>query len=171
LPGAKLQAFLELVDDLIRNKHKALVFSQFVGQLERVREALVAREIDHQYLDGGTPASEREKRVAAFQAGHGDLFLISLRAGGTGLNLTAADYVIHLDPWWNPAVEDQASDRAHRIGQQRPVTVYRLIVRDSIEEKILELHRSKRDLASDLLEGTEVSAKLSEDDLLNLIRS
>ena len=170
LPGAKLQAFLELVEDLVRNKHKALVFSQFVGQLERVREALVARGITHQYLDGGTPASEREKRVAAFQAGQGDLFLISLKAGGTGLNLTAADYVIHLDPWWNPAVEDQASDRAHRIGQQRPVTVYRLIVRDSIEEKILELHRSKRDLASDLLEGTQVSAKLSEEDLLNLMR-
>ena len=171
LPGAKLQAFLDLVDDLIRNKHKALVFSQFVGQLERVREALLARGVSHQYLDGGTPASEREKRVAAFQAGEGDLFLISLRAGGTGLNLTAADYVIHLDPWWNPAVEDQASDRAHRIGQQRPVTVYRLIVRDSIEEKILELHRSKRDLASDLLEGTEVSARLSDEDLLNLMRA
>ena len=170
LSGAKLQAFLELVDDLIRNKHKALVFSQFVGQLERVREALSAKGVAYQYLDGGTPAPEREKRVAAFQAGQGDLFLISLRAGGTGLNLTAADYVIHLDPWWNPAVEDQASDRAHRIGQQRPVTVYRLIVRDSIEEKILELHKSKRDLASDLLEGTEVSGKLSEEDLLNLIR-
>ena len=170
LSGAKLQAFLDLVDDLVRNKHKALVFSQFVGQLERVREALLSRGVSHQYLDGGTPASEREKRVAAFQAGEGDLFLISLRAGGTGLNLTAADYVIHLDPWWNPAVEDQASDRAHRIGQQRPVTVYRLIVRDSIEEKILDLHRSKRDLASDLLEGTEVSAKLSEEDLLNLMR-
>ena len=171
LPGAKLQAFLELVEELIRNRHKALVFSQFVGQLERVREALVARGISHQYLDGGTPAPEREKRVSAFQAGEGNLFLISLKAGGTGLNLTAADYVIHLDPWWNPAVEDQASDRAHRIGQQRPVTVYRLIVRDSIEEKILALHRSKRDLASDLLEGTEVSARLSEDDLLNLIRA
>ena len=170
LSGAKLEAFLDLVDDLIRNKHKALVFSQFVGQLERVREALLSRGVSHQYLDGGTPASEREKRVAAFQAGEGDLFLISLRAGGTGLNLTAADYVIHLDPWWNPAVEDQASDRAHRIGQQRPVTVYRLIVRDLIEEKILDLHRSKRDLASDLLEGTEVSAKLSEEDLLNLMR-
>ena len=170
LSGAKLEAFLDLVDDLIRNKHKALVFSQFVGQLERVREALLSRGVSHQYLDGGTPASEREKRVAAFQAGEGDLFLISLRAGGTGLNLTAADYVIHLDPWWNPAVEDQASDRAHRIGQQRPVTVYRLIVRDSIEEKILDLHRSKRDLASDLLEGTEVSAKLSEEDLMKLMR-
>jgi SNF2 family DNA or RNA helicase len=170
IAGAKLQAFLDLVDDLIRNRHKALVFSQFVGQLERVREALVARGIAHQYLDGGTPAAEREKRVMAFQAGDGDLFLISLKAGGAGLNLTAADYVIHLDPWWNPAVEDQASDRAHRIGQQRPVTVYRLIVRESIEEKILDLHRSKRDLASDLLDGTEVSARLSEDDLLNLIR-
>jgi superfamily II DNA or RNA helicase len=171
LSGAKLQAFLELVDELIRNKHKALVFSQFVGQLERVREALSAKGVAFQYLDGGTPAAEREKRVAAFQAGQGDLFLISLKAGGTGLNLTAADYVIHLDPWWNPAVEDQASDRAHRIGQLRPVTVYRLIVRDSIEEKILELHRSKRDLASDLLEGAEVSGKLSEEDLLNLIRA
>jgi SNF2 family DNA or RNA helicase len=171
LPGAKLDAFLELVDDLIRNRHKALVFSQFVGQLERVRDALVARGIAHQYLDGSTPARDREKRVAAFQAGEGDLFLISLRAGGTGLNLTAADYVIHLDPWWNPAVEDQASDRAHRIGQQRPVTVYRLIVRDSIEERILDLHRAKRDLASDLLEGSEISARLTDDDLLDLIRT
>ena len=131
----------------------------------------VARGIDHQYLDRGAPVSDREKRVAALQARKGELFLISLRAGGTGLNLTAADCVIHLDPWWNPAVEDQASDRAHRIGQLRPVTVYRPIVRNSIEEKILELHRSKRDLASDLLEGTEVSARLSDDDLLNLIRS
>jgi superfamily II DNA or RNA helicase len=171
LPGAKLQAFLDLVDDLIRNRHRALVFSQFVGQLDRVREALATRGIAYQYLDGGTPSEEREKRVTAFQAGIGHLFLISLRAGGTGLNLTAADYVIHLDPWWNPAVEDQASDRAHRIGQQRPVTVYRLIVRDSIEEKILDLHRSKRNLAGDLLEGTEISARLSEEDLLNLIRA
>ena len=170
LPGAKLEAFLDLVEELIRNRHKALVFSQFVGQLERVRAALIARGISHQYLDGSTPARDRERRVAAFQAGEGDLFLISLKAGGTGLNLTAADYVIHLDPWWNPAVEDQASDRAHRIGQQRPVTVYRLIVRDSIEEKILDLHRAKRDLASDLLDGSEISARLTDDDLLDLIR-
>ncbi len=170
LPGAKLEAFLDLVEELIRNRHKALVFSQFVGQLERVRDALITRGIAHQYLDGGTPAKDRERRVAAFQAGDGDLFLISLKAGGTGLNLTAADYVIHLDPWWNPAVEDQASDRAHRIGQQRPVTVYRLIVRDSIEEKILDLHRAKRDLASDLLDGSEISARLTDDDLLDLIR-
>ncbi len=171
LAGAKREVFLDLVDELIRNRHKALVFSQFVGHLERVRQALDARGVAYQYLDGGTPARQREQRVAAFQAGEGDLFLISLKAGGTGLNLTAADYVIHLDPWWNPAVEDQASDRAHRIGQQRPVTVYRLIVRESIEEQILHLHRTKRDLAAGLLEGTDVSGRLSEDELIDLIRA
>jgi superfamily II DNA or RNA helicase len=171
LPGAKLETVLDLVDELIRNHHKALVFSQFVGHLERVGAALDQRGIRYQYLDGSTPAKDRERRVAAFQAGEGALFLISLKAGGTGLNLTAADYVIHLDPWWNPAVEDQASDRAHRIGQQRPVTVYRLIVQDSVEEKILALHRRKRDLAADLLEGSEMSGRLSDDELLDLIRS
>jgi SNF2 family DNA or RNA helicase len=99
-----------------------------------------------------------------------ELFLISLRAGGTGLNLTAADYLVHLDPWWNPAVEDQASDRAHRIGQERPVRIYRLIMQDSIEERILRLHRDKRDLASELLDGSEVAGRLSEEELLDLIR-
>ncbi|GAC1340007.1 MAG: hypothetical protein NVSMB20_16220 [Bradyrhizobium sp.] len=109
--------------------------------------------------------------MAAFQSSSAALFLISLRAGGTGLNLTAADYVVHLDPWWNPAVEDQASDRAHRIGQERPVTIYRLIMQDSIEERILRLHREKRDLASELLEGTETAGRLSEEALLDLIRA
>src|SRR5271165_472890 len=170
LSGAKLEAFLELVDELVRNKHKALVFSQFVGQLERVRGALVSRGVPHQYLDGGTPASEREKRVAAFQAGQGDLFLISLRAGGTGLNLTDAAYVIHLDPWWNPAVEDQASDRAHRIGQTKPVTIYRLVSSGTIEEAILSLHDKKRELAAELLEGADTAGRLTEEDLLNLMR-
>jgi SNF2 family DNA or RNA helicase len=154
----------------VKNRHRALVFSQFVGHLDLVRKALDAKGIRYEYLDGSTPSAERERRVASFQAGGADLFLISLRAGGTGLNLTAADYVVHLDPWWNPAVEDQASDRAHRIGQERPVTIYRLIMQDSIEERILALHRDKRDLASDILEGGEVSAGLSEDDLLGLIR-
>ncbi len=170
VPSAKLAALLELVDELIRNRHQALVFSQFVGHLALVRAALDARSIRYEYLDGSTPAPERERSVAAFQSGSADLFLISLRAGGTGLNLTAADYVVHLDPWWNPAVEDQASDRAHRIGQVRPVTIYRLIMRDSIEESIVGLHRDKRDLAAGLLEGTETSARLSEDALLELIR-
>jgi superfamily II DNA or RNA helicase len=170
LESAKLAAFLELTDELLRNRHKALVFSQFLGHLEKVREALDARGVRYQYIDGSVAAQLRAERVAAFQAGEGDLFLISLKAGGTGLNLTAADYVIHLDPWWNPAVEDQASGRAHRIGQNRPVTVYRLVVEDSIEERILELHKHKRDLATDLLDGGEVSARLSEDELLALIR-
>ena len=171
VPSGKLDAFLDLVDDLVRNRHRALVFSQFVGHLGLMRAALDARGVRYEYLDGGTPSAERERRVAAFQAGGAELFLISLRAGGTGLNLTAADYVVHLDPWWNPAVEDQASDRAHRIGQERPVTIYRLIMQDSIEERIVRLHRDKRDLASDLLEGAETSARLSEEELLDLIRA
>ena len=169
--SGKLDAFLELVDELVRNRHKALVFSQFVGHLALVRTALDARGVRYEYLDGGTSSAERERRIAAFQAGSAELFLISLRAGGTGLNLTAADYVVHLDPWWNPAVEDQASDRAHRIGQERPVTIYRLIMQDSIEERILRLHRVKRDLASELLDGAESAGRLSEDELLNLIRA
>jgi superfamily II DNA or RNA helicase len=171
VPSGKLDAFLDLAQELIRNRHRALVFSQFVGHLGLVREALDARGTRYEYLDGSTPSAERERRVAAFQSGVAELFLISLRAGGTGLNLTAADYVVHLDPWWNPAVEDQASDRAHRIGQERPVTIYRLIMQDSIEERILHLHRDKRDLASDLLEGTEATARLNEEELLDLIRA
>jgi superfamily II DNA or RNA helicase len=171
VPSGKLDAFLDLVQELIRNRHRALVFSQFVGHLSLVRQALDARGIRYEYLDGSTPSAERERRVAAFQSGVADLFLISLRAGGTGLNLTAADYVVHLDPWWNPAVEDQASDRAYRIGQERPVTIYRLIMQDSIEERIVHLHHDKRDLASDLLEGTETTARLNEEELLDLIRA
>ncbi len=170
VPGSKLDALMELIDELIRNRHRALVFSQFTGHLKLVRAALDSRGITYEYLDGATPAAGRERRVAAFQSGNAPLFLISLRAGGTGLNLTAADYVMHLDPWWNPAVEDQASDRAHRIGQKRPVTIYRLIMQDSIEERILSLHRDKRDLAADLLEGGETTARLSEEELLDLIR-
>jgi superfamily II DNA or RNA helicase len=170
VPSGKLATFLDLTEELIRNRHKALVFSQFVGHLELVRAALDARGVRYEYLDGSTPPAEREKRVAAFQAGGADLFLISLKAGGTGLNLTAADYVVHLDPWWNPAVEDQASDRAHRIGQERPVTIYRLVMQDSIEERILALHRDKRDLASELLDGSETAGRLSEEALLDLIR-
>ena len=99
------------------------------------------------------------------------MFLISLKAGGTGLNLTAADYVIHLDPWWNPAVEDQASARAHRMGQKRPVTIYRLIAKGTIEEQIVSLHRHKRELADSLLDGGEMSAKVGADELLELMRS
>ncbi len=170
LPSAKLQLFGEVVEELLENRHKVLVFSQFVDHLQIIREYLEKQQIHYQYLDGSTPAPERKKRVDAFQSGEGDVFLISLKAGGTGLNLTAADYVIHMDPWWNPAVEDQASDRAHRIGQQRPVTIYRLVVKDTIEDKIVSLHHHKRDLADSLLEGAEMSGKISTEELLQLIQ-
>ncbi len=169
LPSSKLQLFGEVLGELLDNKHKALVFSQFVDHLQIIRDYLEEQKIEYQYLDGSTPAAERKKRVNAFQAGQGDVFLISLKAGGTGLNLTAADYVLHMDPWWNPAVEDQASDRAHRIGQHRPVTIYRLVAKNTIEEKIVQLHQHKRDLADSLLEGAEMSGKMSTDELLQLI--
>jgi superfamily II DNA or RNA helicase len=169
IPSSKLAVFGDVLEELLDNKHKALVFSQFVDHLQLIRNQLERKGIRYQYLDGKTPAKERKKRIDAFQAGDGDLFLISLKAGGVGLNLTAADYVIHMDPWWNPATEDQASDRAHRIGQQRPVTIYRLVCKQTIEEKILDLHQHKRDLADSLLEGTDMAGKMSADDLLRLI--
>ncbi len=170
LPSAKLNLFGEVLTELLENRHKALVFSQFVDHLHILQAYLDEQKIAYQYLDGSTPAAERKRRVDAFQSGEGNVFLISLKAGGTGLNLTAADFVIHMDPWWNPAVEDQASDRAHRIGQQRPVTIYRLVAENTIEEKIVALHTHKRDLADSLLEGTEVSGKISTDELLRLIQ-
>jgi SNF2 family DNA or RNA helicase len=145
------------------------VFSQYVRFLDKIQEVLKEDNVHYQYIDGSTPQAHRKKHVEAFQSGEGDVFLLSLKAGGSGLNLTAADYVIHLDPWWNPAVEDQASDRAHRIGQERPVTIYRLIMKHTIEEKIISLHKDKRNLANDLLGGQDMSGKMSESDLINLI--
>jgi SNF2 family DNA or RNA helicase len=170
LAGSKLAAFAEIVAELLENRHKALVFSQFVDHLSIVRKWLEEQGIHYQYLDGATSPKDRKTRMDAFQAGVGEIFLISLKAGGTGLNLTAADYVIHLDPWWNPAVEDQASDRAHRMGQQRPVTIYRLVTENTIEEQIVALHAKKRALADSLLDGGELSAKLDADALLSLLR-
>ena len=157
------------MQNLIANQHKVLIFSQYVRYLAKIKEILTTEQITYQYLDGSTPSKERPKIVEAFQAGQTEVFLISLKAGGTGLNLTAADYVIILNPWWNPAIEDQASDRAHRIGQQRTVTVYRLVMKNSIEEKIIKLHQNKRNLANDLLSGSDVSGKLTEEELLGLI--
>jgi superfamily II DNA or RNA helicase len=168
--GAKVQAFAELAAELAANGHKALVFSQFVDFLALLRAPLDAAGIRYQYLDGATPAAERTRRVASFQAGEGELFLISLKAGGYGLNLTAADFVVITDPWWNPAAEDQAMGRAHRIGQQRPVTVYRLVTKGTIEERIVELHHDKRALADSILAEGEAAALPSADDLIALIR-
>ena len=169
--SSKTEQFLETVESLIASGHKVLAFSQFTTYLAMIRQALDEKGIRWQYLDGSTPEKDRKASVAAFQRGEGDVFLLSLKAGGMGINLTAADYVIHLDPWWNPAVEDQASDRAHRIGQKRPVTIYRMIQRGSVEEKILQLHGTKRELAAEFLEGTESAVThLTEEDLLNLMR-
>ena len=171
LPCSKLRLFDETVQELLENGHRALVFSQFVSHLAILREHLEERNIPYQYLDGSTPGPKRQKAIEDFQSGNGEIFLISLKAGGAGINLTAADYVIHMDPWWNPAVEDQATDRAHRLGQQRPVTVYRLITAGTIEEKIVRLHEHKRDLADSLLDGTDVSARLKTSDLIELLKT
>ncbi len=170
ISSSKLKVFANTLNELLENNHKALIFSQFVDHLHIIRDFLDKQNISYQYLDGSTPIKKRQERIKNFQNGEGDVFLISLKAGGAGLNLTAADYVIHMDPWWNPAVEDQASDRAHRIGQKRPVTVYRLVVKNSIEEQIVDLHKQKRDLASSLLEGTDISGKISASELLALLR-
>jgi len=168
--GAKLDVLFERLAELRAEGHRALVFTQFLGSLAAVRERLLVEGIEFHELDGSTPAAVRARRIDAFQAGEGDVFLLSLRAGGVGVNLTGADYVFHLDPWWNPAVEDQATDRAHRIGQARPVTVYRLVTEGTIEEKILALHDSKRQLADDLLAGLERSDALDFDQLLTLLQ-
>jgi non-specific serine/threonine protein kinase len=146
----KFEILLETLETLQAENHKALVFSQFVEVLKLIRGELDARKIKYVYLDGKT--QNRQVRVDQFQNDPDyPFFLISLKAGGVGLNLTAADYVIHLDPWWNPAVEMQASDRTHRIGQKKPVFIYKLITRGSVEEKILELQTRKKVLVKQLI--------------------
>jgi superfamily II DNA or RNA helicase len=169
LVGSKMAEFERIVRELVDGGHKALVFSQFTDYLDLLGERLVQMGVAHQRLDGSTPQAERSKRVAAFQRGEGEVFLISLKAGGFGLNLTAADYVLIVDPWWNPAAEDQASGRAHRMGQQRPVTVYRLVTAGSVEERIIELHRDKRGLAEGMLEGHEQPSVLDAQALAALL--
>jgi SNF2 family DNA or RNA helicase len=171
VPSSKLASVLGLVEELGEAGHRALVFSQFTSHLALVADALRARGVPFLSLDGSTPAAARAELVARFQGGEGALFLISLKAGGTGLNLTAADTVIHLDPWWNPAAEDQASDRAHRIGQDKPVTVVRMIARGTIEERVLGLHAEKRELADAVLEGGDVAGRLSSRELLTLMET
>lgn len=169
-PESKLEEFSSTLHELISSGHRALVFSQFVDHLKIIANHLDKQDISYQYLDGSTTAKQRTARVSAFQGGEGQVFLISLNAGGSGLNLTAADYVIHMDPWWNPAVEDQASDRAHRIGQQRPVTVVRMVTTGTIEEQIQELHGTKRELADSVLAGAD-SPSLNMDAMLSLLHS
>ena len=151
-PSAKLDVLFDQLRSVLEEGHKALVFLQFTSLLSILRTSLKSNGIEYEYLDGKT--QDRQAPVERFQNDPASrLFLISLQAGGLGLNLTAADYVFILDPWWNPAVEAQAIDRAHRIGQARQVFAYRLIARDTVEEKVLELQQTKRDLADAILGG------------------
>jgi len=168
--SSKLDVLMEQMEQLKERGNRPLIFSQFTSHLRLIRNVFDKAGVTYQYLDGHTTPSQRQARVEAFQRGESDAFLISLKAGGTGLNLTAADYVIHMDPWWNPAVEDQATDRAHRIGQTRPVMVYRIIARDTIEEQILTMHEEKRNLVDSVLSGADAAAKLSTKELAELIR-
>jgi SNF2 family DNA or RNA helicase len=161
---------MELVQNIIDGGHSVLVFSQFTSFLQIIANTLKGARLPFLYLDGSVPMRQREQLVADFQRGKSPIFLISLKAGGVGLNLTAANYVIHLDPWWNPAIEDQASDRAHRIGQERPVTIYRLIASGTIEEKIIRLHQNKRSMADALLQDADMFSQISAEDVIRLLR-
>ncbi|HUF16754.1 MAG TPA: DEAD/DEAH box helicase, partial [Thermoanaerobaculia bacterium] len=167
--SSKLQLLFDELDEVIESGHRALVFSQFTSLLALVRNDLDKRGITYSYLDGTT--RNRGRIVEEFQSEAGPpLFLISLKAGGLGLNLTAADYVFLLDPWWNPAVEAQAIDRTHRIGQEKPVVAYRLIARGTVEEKILDLQAAKRELAGSIItDENSVLRALDVDDLDRLL--
>lgn len=153
IPSAKLDALFEQLDDVLAEGHRALVFSQFTSFLGRVAARLDSDGVPYAYLDGSTPARRRDDEIARFRSGEASVFCISLKAGGFGLNLTEADYVFLLDPWWNPASEAQAVDRAHRIGQRRQVMVYRLVAAGTIEEKVMVLKARKGELAASVLDA------------------
>ena len=169
--SSKLDEAMALLDEAIDGGHRVLVFSQFVDLLSLLRARIEQRQWDYCYLDGGCSAKSRQESILRFRHDPVPLFLISLKAGGTGLNLTQADTVLHLDPWWNPAVEDQASDRAHRMGQTQPVTVYRLVCEQTVEEKIVALHDEKRALADGLLSGQSEVKGLDVESLRALLMS
>lgn len=170
-PTSKLDACAELCEAMVENGHQILLFSQFTTMLERIKARLDALNISNFTLRGSTSKEQRAALVKAFNAGEASVFLISLKAGGTGLNLTAADVVIHFDPWWNQAAQDQATDRAHRIGQQSHVQVYKLIAKDTIEEKILELQERKIALLDTISGGEEGGImNMSSDELLELLK-
>jgi SNF2 family DNA or RNA helicase len=166
--GAKLEALLDTLEPLVAEGHRVLVFSQFVTMLELIREELVARGIGHLLLTGQT--ENRQDLVDKFQSAEGPpVFLLSLKAAGSGLNLTAASYVVLFDPWWNPAVEAQAIDRTHRIGQKNTVIAYRLIAKDTIEEKIRALQREKSALASAVVQEESLAKVMDLESLRRIL--
>ncbi|MBQ3422011.1 MAG: DEAD/DEAH box helicase, partial [Romboutsia sp.] len=173
--SAKTDACIEIIKEYIEDNNKILVFSQFTRVLKKIGESLSKNKIGYYYLDGQTKALDRIKLVDEFNEGNEKkVFLISLKAGGTGLNLTSANTVIHFDPWWNPSVEDQASDRAHRLGQKNVVEVIKLIAKGTIEEKIVQLQENKKELIDDMINGNlsdgGVLKSLSDEEILNLFK-
>ena len=161
---------MELIESAIDGGHRMLLFSQFTSMLDLLMKDLDKKKIPYYVITGSTPKEKRLSLVHDFNEGDVPVFLISLKAGGTGLNLTGADMVIHYDPWWNLAVQNQATDRAHRIGQTRQVTVYKLVLKDTIEERIIELQELKKDLADAILTGeSESITQLSNEELLELL--
>ena len=168
--AAKLQACLELIQSAMDGGHRMLVFSQFTSMLEILQRELTAAQIPFYTITGGTSKEKRLQLVKEFNEGDIPVFLISLKAGGVGLNLTGADVVIHYDPWWNLAVQNQATDRAHRIGQTKKVTVYKLIVKNTIEEKIQKLQEAKKDLADQIIRGDSgQTGGLSREQIMELL--
>lgn len=169
--SGKLDALEGILDDAIENHHKVLIFSQFTSMLHIIEDQLKIKEIPYGYLDGTTPMDDRGKHVKAFNEGDIPVFLVSLKAGGTGLNLTGANIVVHVDPWWNPAVEQQATDRAYRIGQTKNVQVIKLVTKGTIEEKIYELQQKKLSLIDSIIQpGETFISKLSEEEIYQLFQ-
>jgi len=169
--SGKLSLLEEIIDDALDSNHRILLFSQFTSMLAIIKKLLDKKAIEYKYLDGSIPIKEREIMVREFNEGSGDIFLISLKAGGTGLNLTGADMVIHYDPWWNPAVEDQATDRAYRIGQKNSVQVIKLITKGTIEERIYELQERKRKMVDSVIKpGETLVTKLTEEEIKSLFQ-
>ncbi len=168
--SGKLDLLMELIADSIEGNHKILLFSQYTSMLQIIKTQLKGRGIDYAYLDGRVPSKKRKDIIHDFNHGDMPIFLISLKAGGTGLNLTTADVVIHFDPWWNPAVEDQATDRAYRIGQEKNVQVFKLIAKGTIEEKIFNIQKKKKNLANSVIEsGESFITKLSSEDIKEIL--
>ena len=167
--SGKLELLMDVLPPALAAGRRALIFSQFTSMLHLIEKRLTAEGVSYLYLDGETPASQRVSLTQRFNDGEANVFLISLKAGGTGLNLTGADLVIHYDPWWNPTAEEQATGRAHRIGQTKKVEVLRLVVHNSIEEQVLRMSDRKRRLFDKLITpGEEMPTKLSEQDILAL---
>lgn len=169
--SGKLELLLELIEEARANGHRILIFSQFTSMLKIIEGELKSNEIDYFYLEGRTPITERNDYVKRFNQGEGEIFLISLKAGGTGLNLTGADTVIHYDPWWNPAVEEQATDRVYRIGQKNNVHVIKILTKNTIEEKIYKLQRKKKELSDAIIQSKEVFIhSLTKEELEDIFR-